>query len=317
MLRFVLFCFMCSAFASKTFAQQNLVPNPSFEEYADCPSQIDEFYVVKNWKNFRSTPDYFTLCADSFGTVPCNRAGCQEPATGDAYSGIYGYSYPETYREIIGVQLHDPLIVNQIYYVSLKVSPGFGNYIGIRWFSNKLGVKFSTQAYSANTPVPINNFAHIYINDIISDTAVWTSIHGTFVADSAYSYLMIGNFFDNANTDTLKDGASSLGAYYYIDDVCVTTNSSGCTFTSLSDNIAIDQYIVYPNPVSERFYIDIHNHGMPNILMYDITSRLVPISVKHKKALTEIDVSHLQSGLYYLRIESQGFTTTKEVVVHH
>jgi hypothetical protein len=33
MIRFVLFCLMCSAFASKTFAQQNLVPNPSFEEY--------------------------------------------------------------------------------------------------------------------------------------------------------------------------------------------------------------------------------------------------------------------------------------------
>jgi len=308
---------MCSAFASKTFAQQNLVPNPSFEEYTDCPQEVGEFSKVEKWKNFRGSPDYYNTCSDTFASVPCNRLSCQVASSGNAYGGLFGLNFNNSYREIVGVQLSEPLIIGQTYYVSFKTSAVYGGYYGIFWFSNKLGIKFSTQEYSENNPVPINNFAHIYSEDIISDTSNWTTIQGTFIADAAYSHVMIGNFYDNQNTDTLAVINISLGAYYYVDDVCVTTNPSGCSFTSNLSNTANDQFVVYPNPVSERFYIEHTYHGMPNILMYDITSRLVPISVKHKIALTEIDVSHLQSGLYYLRIESQGFTTTKEVVVHH
>jgi gliding motility-associated-like protein len=50
------------------------------------------------------------------------------------------------------------------------------------------------------------------------------TVSGFFIADSAYQYIAIGNFFDDSNTDTSSVGSSSnvqIG-YYFIDDVWVS-----------------------------------------------------------------------------------------------
>jgi len=112
--------------------------------------------------------------------------------------------------------------------VRIKVSSA--NKIGQRCATNKTGVLFSTVPYSYSNPPPRNNFAHIYTDSIITDTAGWTTISGTFVADSAYEYIIIGNFFDNSHTDTLLfDSLTFCVPYYYIDDVCVAIDSNNCS----------------------------------------------------------------------------------------
>src|SRR5690606_1183313 len=108
--------------------QENLVPNPSFEQYDSCPRMVggyDDFYVSQ-WQKCNGTPDYINRCATetTLVSVPCNAWGCQEPATGNGYVGVIGLgpSSVETYREIVGTQLTEPLTVGQTYYVSFKAS---------------------------------------------------------------------------------------------------------------------------------------------------------------------------------------------------
>jgi gliding motility-associated-like protein len=47
-------------------------------------------------------------------------------------------------------------------------------------------------------------------------------VTGAFVADSAYEYVCIGNFFDDMNTDTISLTPTSQFAYYYIDGINVS-----------------------------------------------------------------------------------------------
>lgn len=317
LLRLFSLSLLCMLAFNPVAAQQNLVPNPSFEEYTDCPQDVGEFSKVEKWKNYRGSPDYFNTCSDTFASVPCNRLSCQVASSGNAYGGLFGLNFNNSYREIVGVQLAEPLIIGQTYYVSFKTSAVYGGYYGIFWFSNKLGAKFSTQEYSENNPVPINNFAHIYSEDIISDTSNWTTIQGTFIADAAYSHVMIGNFYDNQNTDTLATINISLGAYYYVDDVCVTTNPSGCSFLSNLNSIEDDTYSILPNPASDKISIKYKYGFMPNVLLYDATGRFITNLADQNMTESIIDVSQCASGVYYLILTRGETKITKKIFIHH
>ena len=116
---------VCLGFSLSMLAQ-NLVPNPSFEEYYQCPVSQGQLYRLLNWRRiqncFESTPDYYNTCAGS-GTdagVPDNLTGTQWPVDGDGYVGFYQYGLD--FREYITTQLASPLIAGVTYEVSFYLS---------------------------------------------------------------------------------------------------------------------------------------------------------------------------------------------------
>jgi hypothetical protein len=87
-----------------------------------------------------------------------------------------------------------------------------------------MGAKFSTDLFYCDSTM--SNDAHVFETNIITDSLGWTRISGTFIADSAYSIIAIGNFFADSVTDTLKFFTDFLDqSYYFLDDVCVSTDS--------------------------------------------------------------------------------------------
>ncbi|OPZ97807.1 MAG: hypothetical protein BWY70_01395 [Bacteroidetes bacterium ADurb.Bin408] len=209
---------------------QNLVPNPSFEDTTGtgCPDGFFQATLPNGWSSYWNTPDYFNSCSptNGFSSVPNNGWGHQLAATGNAYSGAWAYQtlQPNT-REYIGRQLSTSMIIGKKYYANFKVNVAELSNCGI----NKIGVLFSTVPFTGNSsPAHVINFSQIYSNDIITDTANWTSISGSFVADSSYQYIIIGNFFSDTNTDTILTGPPKTfgyGVYYFIDDIYVGTDS--------------------------------------------------------------------------------------------
>lgn len=297
--------------------QVNLVPNPSFEEYSECPS-VFLITGLDGWSSYRGTPDYYNSCAEGDLSTPCNLSGCQNPATGEGYIGLYAFStgtYMDgsPFREIVGSQLLEPLIVGQTYYVSFKASTVYGGYFVNNCFSDKLGVKFSMTPYSYDYDNPqlsatVDNFSHIYSNEIIADTNNWIGISGSFVADMPYQYVMLGNFFDNENTDTilLSEAISVVKSYYFIDDICVTTDSQGCDFASNIVEISKDKLNIYPNPTSEFLYIDCQNFESTNteIKLLTLLGNELKVSFSQNSNLITINVSDLSSGIYIVKIKS-------------
>jgi len=153
-----------------------------------------------------------------------------------AYSGGYAWHPSSVYNELIGTQLLTPLSIGVKYYVSLKA-----NLTGeARCAVNNIGVLFSTIQYCDSVDqfnqcygaiAPLTNSAHVYSSEIIYDTTNWTTISGSFVADSTYGYMMIGNLFEQAFTnDSLLYGFPSCNSlpYYFIDDICVSPDSLTC-----------------------------------------------------------------------------------------
>lgn len=202
---------------------QNLVPNPSFEEYTLCPNNECQIYKATGWQSFGYTPDYYNACGSPYWSVPQNIAGYQFAATGNAYIGIGTYSTINNVREYIGIQLLNPLIIGKKYYVNFKAV----RFENSNCATNKLGVLFSTVSYALDT-LCLNitlllapNHANLYENTIITDTANWTSVSDSIVADSSYQYMIIGNLFDNVNTDTIKFNTNPCASGYFLDDIYV------------------------------------------------------------------------------------------------
>lgn len=296
---------------------QNLVNNYSFEDTVACPGilRIDK---AVGWMIFRDSPDYFNDCNNMCCGVPNNMGGFQYARSGIAYGGFVVKSLGSlNFHEIIGSSLNQPLVIGQSYYVSFYVNRSynhlqFNNYNNLA--ANKIGLKFTTVPYSMTNPIALNNIAHIFTNSIITDTIGWTKISGTFTADSAYNYLAIGNFFDDSLTSHIKLDSIASMAYYYVDDVCISTDSNYCNSISSLSHFDLENPInVFPNPVNDE--LNIQGIGFTKIVIYDNLGRIVftkkfELPVYH----THVKLPILRKGLYFVKIKTLKSYYTKKIV---
>lgn len=121
---------------------QNLVPNPSFEEYSSCPNTECGISLATGWYSAGYTPDYYNSCASWPNGVPQNSVGYQYPSSGTAYIGIAAWGF--VVREYITAQLTNPLEIGKKYFVNFKVSR-IDRFVYCA--TNKIGVLFSTISY--------------------------------------------------------------------------------------------------------------------------------------------------------------------------
>lgn len=283
---------------------QNLVNNWSFEDTVSCPWYYTQISLASGWSSYKETPDYFNACNESLVSVPSNVEGFQFANTGNAYSGVITYSsFTVNYREIMGTQLTQPLAIGQKYFVSFFVSRAYDSTNVLFLSSNKIGLRFSTVAFSSvnNNPAPINNFAHVYTDSIVTDTLNWIKISGSLIADSAYTYVAIGNFFNDSNTsiNNLDTNIFNEFAYYYIDDIKISTDSD---FVNTGITTYINNSIkVFPNPA--RDWIVLEGKGIKSVAILNaLGSEIGYYPTTAFTLLHQINFGTLSCGVYFLKI---------------
>lgn len=227
MRRFV-FILILSLLVNASAAQQNLVPNPSFEQYSSCPGFISEFsnavpWICATW----GTCDYYNSCIGPNGivSVPLNWIGYQYARTGSGYAGLYAREHiPQGdlgYREYIQTELTDSLIAGTTYCVSFYVSLGDS----CTYTVYDIGAYISNTAPTSPLWLPLPCVPQIQNptgNFITYDG--WVEVSGTYTAVGGEKYITIGNFNPNYLPDTLLSIPNTLypyQSYLYIDDVSV------------------------------------------------------------------------------------------------
>lgn len=296
---------------------QNLVPNHSFEEYNDC-LEVNMAYTLGTgplgWFSAGGTGDYFLSCLPygAFNGVPLSSWAFQYPQDGDAFVGVITYDQAFGAREYFMIQLIQPLEQGQTYYVSFYANATWGGtepYPQLWLAASHVGALFTMQArpWQSGQPLPApGNFAHVYHPWIIADTVGWTLVSGSFVADSAYQYLMIGNHFDNAITDTLHFGSYPWNArgHTLIDNVCVSPNPDGCPLALGVPDSVLEGIAIYPNPS----YGDVGLSSVPSgtrVVVRDAMGRLL-WREEGVRGEWRKDVRAWPKGTYMLWLEWQG-----------
>ncbi|MEN9442527.1 MAG: hypothetical protein RLZ33_2604 [Bacteroidota bacterium] len=202
---------------------QNLVPNPSFEEFDYCPTGTNDPQAVATWFNpTMASPDYYNACASNGGGVPVNDWGYQEAQEGNGYLGIATYGQTinaSNYREYLEVELLEQLVAGKTYYWCMYVSL----LDSVDYASNNIGITLTNNQISDLGSEEML-ISQIYWNstEIIIDNINWTKLSGSFVANGGENFLTIGNFYSQLNTSYQQIDTNSIGgefAYYYIDNV--------------------------------------------------------------------------------------------------
>ncbi len=115
--------FLLGWYSSKA---QNLVKNPSFENYVQCPVGAGVFNgYIQNWYGFNpSSPSFFHSCAPLPNSVPQNSYGFQNANSGNGYATIlvYGWSWDPDKRNYIEGIFSSLLKEDTVYCVSYYVS---------------------------------------------------------------------------------------------------------------------------------------------------------------------------------------------------
>ncbi|MBI4646935.1 MAG: OmpA family protein [Bacteroidia bacterium] len=218
---------------------QNLVPNPSFEDYIQLPCQRtdigkQEDFGLKYWTwPTAASPDVFSTLVDKkYWTYACpfgtkeSSAGHQLPHTGHVMAGFYTYGkfMNIEYHEYLQVELLQPLIAGETYYAGFWLTRS----CLVDMASNNIGIYFTEKPFSRRNIATLNLSPQINEAKIITNSIVWTKVSGEFKAEKPAKYLIIGNFYKDSetlseNVDVCNDKwlLDKGEAYYYIDDVFV------------------------------------------------------------------------------------------------
>ncbi|HYG51306.1 MAG TPA: T9SS type A sorting domain-containing protein, partial [Flavobacteriales bacterium] len=290
----------------KTIFCQNLVPNPGFEVFTSCPDlsqDPNEINLAIPWYNpTTSSPDLYDTCSDpGLAGVPHNFNGYQHPHSGHAYAGVYVYGGSSA-REYLQVELLDTLVAGEQYsvefYVNLTVN--FSYHCAI----DEIELLLSNNPITSGNVYYLNYTAQIKSPPgvFITDTLNWTLVSGVYTALGGERYITIGNFKDDNNTDTIDVDPQSTAkqSYYYIDDVSITQ------ITGVDETENNFVFNIYPNPASNKVTIENNKH-IGSIFLYDMLGNVIK-ETSLNDIRTEIDVSNLTGGVYFLK---SGFTSQK------
>lgn len=238
---------------SSFFAQQNLVPNGSFEEYSECPEANDlndgQFERAKGWWSPTwGTPDFFHRCNDTINSpnqgvvgVPNNFWGHQDAFHGDGYVGFVPYNFfldieQESEAEYIATRLVQKLKPCYNYRFQMRVNLANLSMYGY----TKIGAYFTDEFIEKDPSTSsglISRDAQVVNEYTIMDTVEWTLVTGEFQAKGNEKYLYIGYFDEPFVDDTVflqepNFPFEDRAGYYYVDSVSLyeIDKVEGCSY---------------------------------------------------------------------------------------
>jgi hypothetical protein len=231
-------------------AQVNLIRNGSFEQHDSCPLQPDEIKFAKFWMSLDTSwsppdwthdlpgvPEFCHACAGSnmHTGIPC---GCfsyyQFPRTGNGmaqFQTFYDEAGSATYkRDYLQQELPFNLIAGRSYCVTFYLSLADGT----NYANNHIGAYFDdgTIDTTVNYGFPqMHCTPQVLETTIITDTAHWVKVQGSFTATGTERFMTIGNFSDKAHTSFILPfggGPCCFGGFgwYLIDDISVVSSTA-------------------------------------------------------------------------------------------
>lgn len=255
---------LCLFYIGSVWAQ-NLIKNPSFEDFVSCPTALGNLAEdVPNWSTpTEGSTDYFNGCSETMGT-PNNFNGTQPADFGNGYAGLYLYA-PDDYREYLQAELQQPLIKGQTYRVSFYISLAERSDFAVKEFG-VLFSKYKMQLPGKKELSAKKRYTHqgndyhymeIGYSNFYADTKDWVLVYTQFEAKGSEHFMTLGNFKSNSRTRLFKTKRQEKrGAYYYIDMVMVErveapTLKNGANKTSGSDSYELDKVHIFENLLFE------------------------------------------------------------------
>ncbi len=218
--------------SSQSLVAQNLVPNPSFENWdGTSGSGGNTLDGLDDWYQANGTADHHHTDFSGnnlIGLSPCplgqGNTECGMPVTGEAVLGCWKGNGIDGTREWAGVQLTQTMQIGSCYRVSFWIQNKEDDPNQL-YETNQWGIFFSETmlpTFGANVIDYTNKMDQIVMtSEVIGDT-IWHYIETEFPANEPYQYIYVGYQGNVANsTFTANNSSPSLGFYVWFDDITI------------------------------------------------------------------------------------------------
>lgn len=233
-------------------AQENLVPNPSFEEFTKCPSKKNKCTSLKYW--FLNNPKQKLLYLNTCSNKECNPInndfGNQSPRTDNGMVGILvrdGDGY-ET-GNLLQIKLEKKLEKHQKYLIQFYVSLADNSEL----LSDNIGCMISKEPippidYLIENSIEFRPQIYNQEGSFIEDKDSWVKVSGTFISNGEEQYLNIGEFYIGG----IKNSQYNSNLMFFIDDVSVVK-------ISMNENNDEKENLISNGGFEELYYCPLRN----------------------------------------------------------
>ena len=304
---------------SVTVNAQNLIPNSSFEKNNDDPANAGDWNVCKGWSNSNmhphlqypyGSPDYLNVNGQGSAKLPASTFGYVQPHTGKAIMGMLGFHGSECFREYLACKLLRPMKVGNKYKISFWITNGEKDRYGNLGCDN-MGVKLSMKPirqkdHEALGVVPTVKIEKTFFSE------KWEQFTFEFVADSAYTNFIFGNFYgDEKTTRTEQEEGYNGSAYYFVDDFeIVGENEEELTINE-------DEEIIADTAITEDLTIEpiVEQEVVQEIVQEILLTDPFPTdNLPNEIILLENDIENLEQLLYVIPNSFEEYTIDEEEI---
>jgi len=146
----------------------------------------------------------------------------------------------------------------------------------------------------AVTPITVNSYGTAYGFNVINNKIYAADPSGYVAQGKIYTYDLQGTLL---NTFTVTSLPNQIIAY----------NSASL---STSENSKASKLTVYPNPASNRFFVQGLNSG--NVQVYDLNGRIV---INEKYTEKGINVNTLSKGIYIVKVTDKNINFSEKLII--
>lgn len=298
-------------------AQENLVPNGSFEMCTPNSGNEAGYFGADGWYNPNAgTSDFYsdveanpscflTNVNVSLGEDPQGLTAFE----GNQFVGMYAYHPQFCLRELIQCKLTEPLQANVKYCVGFYVRTSFQ----MNNATDGIGIQLSADSivdFGSTCVLPMSVSIQTPLGNPLLNTESWTYISGDYLASGGEVYLTLGNVMadEDLTISELTGTTVNESAYYFYDDVSVIN-------CDIANSISEEQlqFSLFPNPAHNE--LNIQTRGVLDVIRIFAADGRLAEEIPSPQCQT-ISLNGYALGSYFIQlISTDGTQATKSFQV--
>jgi hypothetical protein len=173
--------------------------------------------------------------------------------------------------------------------------------------------------------LPITDLEGVYMAEEHQVNLSWTAPETTallgfdiFRNDILIDSLPPTTLFYSDNTSQLEPGDYKYCVVPVYPSVCTLDDACFETPINIGINNYADNILIYPNPTKNELSIEMSDmrHEISDIEIFDLFGRKQSHASRVTCHESKVDISHLQAGIYFIKITTEQGIITKKIVKH-
>src|SRR5205814_4573046 len=110
----------------------------------------------------------------------------------------------------------------------------------------------------------------------------------------------------------------ALPIFYFIDDVCVATDSNQCDVKNLTPDLSEIEFEIYPSLTSNEFYLKGPQLDVANLLIYNALGQRESLIIEiSSRNIIKVNCAALPDGIYFIEMSVEGKQYFQKMMIEH